>query len=73
MSNITQAGQRLRTILENLTDQILEDSQSLYDVEHHPTHDPDADDDNRKAYKKRIQRLREIRNELEELWTGASA
>lgn len=73
MSHITEAGQRLRIILENLTDQILRDCQSLHDVEHHPTHDPDADDDTRKAYKKRIQRLREIRNELEELWTGASA
>ena len=73
MNHITQEGQRLRTILENLTDQILQDSQSLYQVEHYPTHEADADDDKRKAYRKRIQRLREIRNELEELWTGASA
>lgn len=72
MATYTEGGERLKTIIEKLSEQILKDCQALRDLESHPTHDPDADDDNSKAYNKRIQRLREIRNELEQLWTGAS-
>lgn len=73
MTGYTQETERLMTIVEKITEQIVVDSKVLQDVEWHPTHNADADDDKRKACKKRIQRLREIRNELEELWTGASA
>ena len=72
MPTCTEGGERLKTIIEKLTEQIIKDCEQLRDLEWYPTHDADADDDNSKAYKNRIQRLREIRNELEQLWTGAS-
>lgn len=71
MTTNTAMNDRLRTIQTAISEQINQDLASLHDVEHYPTHDADSDDDRRKAFKARIVELRQMRDEVEHIFTGA--
>lgn len=73
MSTISTMNERLRTIQANISEQINQDLAGLHDVNHYPTHSADDDDDKRKMFKDRIRELREIRNRIEHIFTGAKA
>jgi hypothetical protein len=73
MSTTNPMNERLRTIQANISEQINQDLVGLHAVEHYPTHSADDDDDKRKGFKKCIAELREIRNRIEHIFTGAEA
>lgn len=64
-------NERELSILNNITESIIEKSKSLSIEQRHPGGDPDMSDGKIKDIEKAIKKLREIRNDLEEIFTGA--
>lgn len=63
---------KLKTIVDTISDQIQSDMDCLREEEHHPGFNADASDDKMKELRERIRKLRVLRQDAETILTGTN-